>query len=72
MSYLDMNDEEIHDCVERSGLDDDMFFSLHEDAVKQIKELKVWEKFATYLLGQSKLQGGTAYEDHLAFFREIK
>lgn len=37
MSYLEMTEEELHDCVERGGLDDDIFFSLHEDATAEIK-----------------------------------
>jgi hypothetical protein len=40
MSYLEMSEEEIHDCVERGGLDDDMFFSLHEDAKARIQLLE--------------------------------
>ena len=40
MSYLKMTEKEIHDCVERGGLDDDMFFSLHEDATTEIKKLE--------------------------------
>jgi hypothetical protein len=38
----------------------------------RIEELKVYEKFATYLLNQFKLLGGTYYEDNLAYFRGIK
>ena len=40
MSYLEMTEEELHDCVERGGLDDDMFFSLHEEATEEIKRLE--------------------------------
>lgn len=35
MSYLQMSEEEIHDLVERGGLDDDMFFSLHTEALDE-------------------------------------
>lgn len=41
MSYLEMSEEEIHNCVECGGLDDDMFFSLYEDAIEQIEYLKL-------------------------------
>lgn len=44
--------------------------SLKADA--RIEDLEVYEKFAIYLLNQSKLQGGSFYEDNLAYFREIK
>lgn len=56
MSYLDMSEEEIHNLVERGGLDDDMFFSLHEEA-KEIQK-QCWEHFYihqevfNYLLSQ--------------------
>lgn len=40
MSYLEMSEEEIHDLVERGGLDDDMLFSLYEEALEKVKELE--------------------------------
>jgi len=40
MSYLEMSEEEIHEYVERGGLDDGMFFSLHKDARAKIKQLE--------------------------------
>lgn len=39
MSYLSMSQEQIEDHVARVGLDDDMFFSLHEDAKSLIAKL---------------------------------
>ena len=43
MSYIEMSSEEIHDMVEHNGLDDDMFFALHEEA-KEV-EKNAWEHF---------------------------
>lgn len=40
MSYLDMNKDDLEDCVARNGLCDDMFFGLHEDATSHIMVLK--------------------------------
>lgn len=39
MSYLSHSKEEIEDLVAKHGLDDDMFFSLHEDARELIERL---------------------------------
>lgn len=56
MSYLEMSEEEIHDLVERGGLEDDMFFALHEEATQA--EKNAWEHFYVhqevfnYLLSQ--------------------
>ena len=56
MNYLEMSEEEIHNLVERGGLDDDMFFSLHTEA-KEL-ENQCWEHFYihqevfNYLLAQ--------------------
>lgn len=40
MRYLEMTKEQLHDYVERGGLDDNMFFSLHGDATEEIKRLE--------------------------------
>jgi hypothetical protein len=39
MSYLGMSSEQVEDCVARFGLDDDMFFSLHDSATSLITKL---------------------------------
>lgn len=39
MSYLSHSKEEIEELVAKIGLDDDMFFSLHEDAKALIERL---------------------------------
>jgi hypothetical protein len=36
MNYLDMSEEEIHKLVEAGGPDDDMFFSLHTEALDEL------------------------------------
>lgn len=46
MSYIEMTKEEIHDLVERGGLDDGMFFSLYEEAKKMSYVLYELENYA--------------------------
>jgi hypothetical protein len=53
MSYLEMSEEEIHNLVERSGLDDDMFFSLYEEAQEQISNTETaYNAVISYILGK--------------------
>ena len=53
MSYLDMSEEEIHNIVERGGLDDGMFFSLHEEALEELNKTKAtYNAVITYMLGK--------------------
>lgn len=64
MSYLEMSEEEIHDLVERGGLDDDMFFSLHEEALDALSKTEAaYNAVISYILGE----GYT--EEPLAFLR---
>lgn len=64
MSYLEMSEEEIHDIVERGGLDDDMFFSLYEEAQEQINKTEaVYNAVIGYMLGKGYC------EEPLSFLR---
>jgi len=71
MNYLEMGEEKLRTLIELHGLDDSMFFSLYNNSISKIRELEVWEKFATVLLNQSKLQGDDVYEANLTYFRKI-
>lgn len=53
MSYLEMSEEEIHNLVERGGLDDDMFFSLHEEAINALNKTEAaYNAVISYMLGK--------------------
>lgn len=53
MGYLDMNEEEIHNLVECVGLDEDMFFSLHEEAIEELgKTEATYNAVISYMLGK--------------------
>ena len=53
MSYLEMSEEEIHNLVERGGLDDDMFFSLHEEAINALNKTEAaYNAVISYILGK--------------------
>ena len=57
MSYLDMNEEEIHNLVERGGLDDDMFFSLHEEAIDELSKTEAtYNAVISYMLGKGYME----------------
>jgi len=57
MSYLDMSEEEIHNLVERGGLDDDMFFSLHEEALEELgKTEATYNAVINYMLGKGYME----------------
>jgi len=53
VSYLEMSEEEIHNLVERGGLDDDMFFSLHEEAINALNKTEAaYNAVISYMLGK--------------------
>lgn len=53
MSYLEMSEEEIHNLVERGGLDDDMFFSLHTEALEELNKTEAaYNTVISYMLGK--------------------
>ena len=57
MSYLDMSEEEIHNLVERGGLDDDMFFSLHEEALEELSKTEAtYNAVIDYILGKGYME----------------
>lgn len=57
MSYLDMSEEEIHNLVERGGLDDHMFFSLHEEALEELgKTEATYNAVINYILGKGYME----------------
>lgn len=57
MSYLDMSEEEIHNLVERGGLDDDMFFSLHEEATGELRKTEAtYNAVIDYMLGKGYME----------------
>lgn len=57
MSYLELDTTEIHDLVERSGLDDYMFFSLHEEALEEInKTQNTYNAVISYMLGKGYME----------------
>lgn len=57
MSYLEMSEEEIHNLVERGGLDDDMFFSLYEEAQQQINKTETaYNAVINYMLGKGYME----------------
>jgi hypothetical protein len=60
MSYLEMSTEQIHDLIERGGLDDDMFFSLHEEAKEFEKEAIdsdiCWNAVLDYVLNKGYME----------------
>lgn len=64
MSYLDMSREELEDHVAHGGLDDDMFFSLHEEAVNELGKAE-----ATYNAVIDYMLGDGYCEDPLDFLR---
>jgi hypothetical protein len=57
MSYLEMSEEEIHNLVERGGLDDDMFFSLHEEALDELNKTEAtYNAVIDYVLGKGYME----------------
>ena len=53
MTYLEMSEEEIHDLVERGGLDDDMFFSLRTEAIDELSKTEAaYNAVISYMLGK--------------------
>ena len=57
MSFLELDTKEIHDLIERGGLDDDMFFSLHEEALEQLNRTESsYNAVINYMLGKGYME----------------
>lgn len=52
-----MSEEEIHNLVERGGLDDDMFFSLHTEAAEELSKIEsTYNAVIDYMLGKGYME----------------
>lgn len=57
MSFLELDTREIHDLIERGGLDDYMFFTLHEEALEEINKTETtYNAVINYMLGKGYME----------------